>query len=181
MAALSRSQVERQTKTTDGRALILFHTGWSPFSNFHSSPFIIENQKYNTVEQFYQVQKAKTFGDTKAVIEMLRLRSPRRCKERGRSIENFDSAQWSQAAPDVMQRGVREKFMQNEQLRSHLLATKDAILAEATEFDTFWATGLNIEDEGNCDVDNWPGRNMLGSIIMGVRDIIAGVVPGQKS
>lgn len=172
MAALTPQQVQTEVTAVDGQTLLLFHTGWSPFSNFHTSPFVIDKQRYATVEQFYQVQKAKHFGDAQAVIEILKTRSPRRCKDLGRRIQNFDAVEWSRIAPEFMLQGVKEKFLQSSALRKQLLETKGKILAEATEFDTYWATGLNIEDPANGDMENWPGRNMLGKIIMQVRDMI---------
>lgn len=172
MTALTLQQYERKLETLDGQKLILFHTGWSPFSNFYSSPFVIDGQRYNTVEQFYQVQKAKHFGDTKAVIDMLKVRSPRRCKDIGRRIQNFDSAEWSNIAADILLQGVKEKFLQNAALRKALTGTEGSILAEATEFDCYWATGLNIEDEANADIAHWPGKNMLGNVLMNVRDMM---------
>ena len=122
------------------------------------------------VEQYYQVQKAKYFGDATTVIAMLKTRSPRKCKVLANNIQAFERSEWAKVAEDIMYTGVREKFMQNTELRKILMETKGKILAEATQFDNFWANGLHILDVANCDVDNWPGRNTMGRILMKVRD-----------
>ena len=59
----------------------------------------------------------------------------------------------------VMREAVRAKFTQHEDLRELLLSTGDAKLVEHTEDDAFWGDG----GDGR-------GQNMLGRILMGVRD-----------
>lgn len=174
MAAFRPEQIERRIKSLDGRDVLLFHTGWSVFSNFYTAPFTIEGQRYNTVEQYYQVQKAKYFGDSNTVIAMLKVRSPRRCKELGKSVANFDKAQWATVAEGIMFTGVQEKFLQNAAARKALTNTKGVLLAEATQYDGYWANGLSIDDDASGDVANWPGRNTLGQILMKIRDGLFG-------
>lgn len=62
--------------------------------------------------------------------------------------------------------------MQNERIREKLLATGEMLLAKASEYDTFWTTGLNIDDNDNADPKKWRGENALGRILMEVRDKI---------
>ena len=170
MAAMRPEQIERKTTTTDGKPCLLFHTGWSTFSNFYTAPFTVDGQRYSTVEQYYQVQKAKYFGDSSTVIAMLKVRSPRRCKELGKNIVGFNKADWATVAEGVMFTGVQEKFLQNANARKVLTDTKGMLLAEATQYDNYWANGLAIDDEDNADVGQWPGRNTLGRILMKIRD-----------
>jgi ribA/ribD-fused uncharacterized protein len=170
--ALQPEQIERRIVTAGGDDVLLFHTGWSVFSNFYSSPFTIDGQRYANVEQYYQVQKAKRFADANSVIEILKVRSPRKCKEIGRNIANFNLNEWLQVADGVMLQGVKEKFLQNVSAREQLKATGTAILAEATRFDKYWAIGLDIGDFNTADIGNWPGSNKLGYILMNVRSMM---------
>jgi len=163
---------ERNLKAEDGTDLVLFHTGWSTFSNFHPMPMTINGQKYRSVEQYYQVAKAKRFGDVNRVIEILNSRSPRKCKELGKHVQGFDMEVWKKEARSVMKTGLLEKFLQNGSARQKLKDTGRAIIAEATKYDQFWATGLDISDDANAKRDSWPGRNVLGELLMEVRDMI---------
>ena len=36
--------------------------------------------------------------------------------------------------------------------------------------DTYWGTGLNIAQTNKCLSDYWPGQNVLGQILMELRD-----------
>ena len=60
---------------------------------------------------------------------------------------------------DVMRRAVLAKFTQHQELRELLLETGDRKIIEHTANDSYWGDG-----------DNGTGRNMLGIILMEVRD-----------
>lgn len=52
-----------------------------------------------------------------------------------------------------------------------LLETGDAILIEASPFDTVWGVGLAVPTSScGVDLDNCPGQNLLGKALMEVRD-----------
>lgn len=150
--------------------MVLFHTGFCPLSTFFYSPFEYNGQRYNHLEQFYQVQKAKTFGDADCVIELLKCRSPRRCKELGSTIKGYDADKWAALAEKILYAGALERFMQNAVARRYLKETGDALIGEATRFDSYWAIGMDIDDPDIDDIDNWPGQNLYGRILVKVRD-----------
>lgn len=58
-----------------------------------------------------------------------------------------------------MYRAVLAKFTQHDRLRRMLLSTGEALLVEQTANDSYWADG----GDGS-------GKNMLGQILMQVRD-----------
>ena len=51
-----------------------------------------------------------------------------------------------------------------------LLGTGDAILAECSPTDKKWGIGIDIKDPSRMDISKWDGKNMLGRILMEVRD-----------
>ena len=66
---------------------------------------------------------------------------------------------WEQVKDDIMYEVVRAKFIQHPILAQQLLDTRDAELIEGNNWgDTYW---------GVC---NGYGKNMLGRILMRVRD-----------
>ena len=64
---------------------------------------------------------------------------------------------------EVMLRAVLAKFTQHAGLRDTLLATGDAMLVEHTRNDSYWGDG----GDGR-------GRNMLGQILVNVREELRG-------
>jgi ribA/ribD-fused uncharacterized protein len=51
-----------------------------------------------------------------------------------------------------------------------LLQTYPKILAEASPFDTKWGIGLAADHSDSCNMQKWKGRNLLGEVLMEVRD-----------
>lgn len=60
-----------------------------------------------------------------------------------------------------MRTAVRAKFEQHASLRNELLATADATIVEHTTNDAYWG-----------DAGDGSGRNMLGIILMEIREEI---------
>ena len=70
---------------------------------------------------------------------------------------------WDSVKVSVMTEAVLAKFSQHEDLRALLLATGDAMLIEHTDNDDYWGDG----GDGS-------GKNMLGRILMRVREQLRG-------
>ena len=58
----------------------------NPFSNFHPSPFSLNNITYNTSEHFIQSEKAKHYGDTKMELAILSCETALEAKKMGHQI-----------------------------------------------------------------------------------------------
>jgi len=123
-------------------------------SNFWPAKVHYEGMEYNSVEHAYQA--AKTL-DKQARLRIRNLRKPGEAKREGQKVEM--RGDWEQVKVNVMYFLVREKFSRNSRLKDQLLATKDQYLEETNHWgDTFW---------GVC---KGRGQNMLGQILMEVRD-----------
>ena len=90
-------------------------------------------------------------------------------KALGRQVRGYDNTVWNGIRQIVVYEGLLAKFGQNLELKQMLLATGDALLAEAEEYDSIWGIGLSMEDERNQNPDAWEGQNMLGFALMQVR------------
>jgi len=62
------------------------------------------------------------------------------------------------------------QFSQNPQLKSILLSTAGRVLAEASPSDTKWGIGLSEDHPDAKRRKLWRGRNLLGQVLMEVRD-----------
>ena len=168
--AVPYAHVER-TIDIGSRQMIIFNTGHSVFSNYYLSPIqTAPGRVYRTAEHFYQTWKAAYFDDREKWEAILAEPRPGKARHLSRSIKNFDKDVWKVVAPIVMQQVVLLKFQQNQQAREKLLQTGDAMLVAATEFDHFWASGLDIMNDSHKDIQAWRGTNVLGSILMDVRE-----------
>ena len=149
------------------------------FSNFYVSPIKINGKKFNTVEHYFQYKK---FDDPWYQEQIYKQNTPGKVKflssqQKGarfpwmrslyeivkesikRGIKPIEN--WDRIRNFVMIEGVVAKFTQNPRLMKELLATKGKILREASLRNYYWGIGKNQD-----------GVNMLGKILMCLRDIV---------
>jgi ribA/ribD-fused uncharacterized protein len=127
------------------------------FSNFAKAPIEVEDKIWRTSEHYFQAQK---FPDSPEYQERIRTTpSPMVAARLGRSRSVPIRKDWESAKDDIMREAVRMKFSQNADMLKLLLSTGDALLVEHTKNDRYWGDG----GDGR-------GRNMLGKILMEIRD-----------
>lgn len=139
-------------------------------SNWYLSDFEVDGISYSSMEQYMMYQKAKYFKDECMMDEILATDDVSRIKKLGRQVSNFNTTHWNGIRQIVVYRGAYEKFNQNPDLRQKLKSTGDAILAECARSDRIWAIGLPIDDEDRFDISKWKGQNLLGYVLMMVRE-----------
>lgn len=142
-------------------------------SQWYPCQFEVDGVTYTSAEQYMMAEKARLFGDEKIRAEILRTSDPRKCKALGRKVKNFDKAVWDKRKENIVRNGNFEKFMQNSALRSFLLSTGDKVLVEASPTDRVWGIGLGKNNPDALDPKKWRGQNLLGFILMAVRNEMA--------
>ena len=115
-------------------------------------------------------KKAERFGDIKTMDRILKARTPKECKALGREVSPFDGVVWDAERYEIMKAGNREKFLQHPDLREKLLATGNAILAEASPLDGIWGIKLSADAAEDVDPSRWPGMNLQGKLLMELRE-----------
>lgn len=128
------------------------------FSNFAPYPIELDGKIWPTSEHYFQAQK---FAGTPHAEEIRRERSPMIAARLGRKRSWPLRPDWELVKDDLMRRAVRAKISQHPELREILLGTGDALLVEHTRNDAYWGDG-----------GDGTGRNMLGRILMEVRDAL---------
>lgn len=122
-------------------------------SNFHYVTVKMFGEEYRTTEHAYQAAKHL---DPEFRAEIARYDLPRDAMKAGRSRP--PRPDWDMIKVEVMYYINLQKFLQ-EPLRTMLIETGDAYLEETNTWeDTFW---------GVC---NGQGQNMLGEVLMLIRD-----------
>ena len=153
--------------------IICFHLVDEPngyLSNWYPAPFTLDGHRFTSVEQYMMYRKAITFGDTETAQAILSTDNVGKIKALGRSVLGYSDTVWNGIRQIVVYRALLEKFRQNPDLKSQLLATHPHTLAECALQDKIWGIGMTMHDEYRFEPDLWPGQNLLGFTLMMVRD-----------
>lgn len=126
------------------------------FSNFAHYGFELDGKWWMTSEHYFQAQK---FYGTEYVEIIRLLDNPMKAAKMGRNRNLPLREDWEEVKDDVMRKAVYAKFSQNIELKNILLDTDSEYIVENTSNDYYWGCGTNGS-----------GKNMLGIILMEIRD-----------
>jgi ribA/ribD-fused uncharacterized protein len=139
-------------------------------SNMYEAKIQVDGITFPTVEHYFQWSKAKKFGDADIQNKILKTESPKSAKAYGKKVKPFDGEIWGEMAVSVMKTAVKAKFMQHPDLLDKLRKTGTKLLAEADPRGKFWGIGTSADTSKAKDSSRWPGKNMMGKILMELRD-----------
>lgn len=144
----------------------------SCFSQWWSSPFIVDGIKYTTAEHWMMAKKALLFDDKEVYDKILLAKSPAEAKELGRQVRNFEDSMWNEKRFKIVVDGCLQKFTHHQDLKQFLLNTKDRVLVEASPIDRIWGIGLTADSDKAENPKQWNGLNLLGFALMEARDLL---------
>lgn len=128
------------------------------FSNFSAHGFVLDELYWQTSEHYFQAQK---FVGTPYLEKIRQLKTPKDAANLGRDRSLPLRSDWEQVKDEVMRRAVLQKFSTHAEIRDILLATGNESIVENSPFDYYWGCGKD-----------GTGKNMLGQILMEVREIL---------
>ncbi len=129
---------------------------YGEFSNFAAYPIKLKGKKWPTSEHYFQAMKFESTKDQKDILDAKTpMEAARKVRDRKRKLKRS----WESMKDNVMREAVLAKFSQHNDLKELLLSTGDAKLIEHTENDDYWGDG-----------GNGKGKNMLGRILMSIRE-----------
>ena len=138
-----------------------FRGEYAFLSNFSAAPVTFDNRIWPTVEHAFQA--AKVDKDTADKIYFST--NPSVAKRLGRT--GTMRADWDTVREDIMLACLRSKFLDNPVMKQKLLATGDEELVEGNFWhDNYWG----VCECPKCQEKNITGGNMLGKLLMQVRD-----------
>ena len=139
-------------------------------SQWWLADFVVAGITYRSTEHWMMAEKARLFGDEKILVAILAAQSPAEAKKLGREIQDFEPEIWEARKVEIVLAGNRHKFGQHRNLADFLLSTNDRVLVEASPVDTIWGIGLSADAADAENPDRWQGPNLLGFVLMEVRD-----------
>lgn len=142
------------------------------FSQWWSSPFVVDGNRYASAEHWMMAEKARIFHAPDIREKILKARSPGAAKALGREVPKFDASVWDAKKYDIVVQGNFHKFDQNSDLCDFLKGTKNRVLVEASPVDKIWGVGLAQDNPFIEQPSKWRGQNLLGFALMSVRDVL---------
>lgn len=157
---------------------VLFWGEWP--SNWYKTEFetevMIDGKKekktfYNS-EQYFMFIKAVVFGDYETANKILATKDPKKAKQLGREVKNYDDEVWSRMRYKVMVDANKAKYGQNEELKKLILSDelKGKGFVEASPIDGIWGIKLGENDPLADDEKHWKGQNLLGKALDETRE-----------
>lgn len=141
-------------------------------SNWYLSEFCIENIMFSSMEQYMMYKKATVFHDEIIAREILEQDNVVEIKKLGRSVSGYNDNYWNGVRQIIVYNGLKEKFSQDMELKSRLLGTGQAIIAECAVRDRIWEIGWSMKAPERLEPEKWKGYNLLGYTLMMVREHI---------
>ncbi|MBB4861207.1 ribA/ribD-fused uncharacterized protein [Pseudomonas nitritireducens] len=148
-----------------------FFTADDPFSNWYKRDFYVRDVKFPNGECAMMYSKAMLFGDKEVAAKILAAKTAKEQKALGRTCK-FDQAIWDARCVPMMTAILYHKFTQHKDLETLLLSTAGTELVEASPYDKIWGIGLSEDDPRSLDKSQWRGKNLLGQVLMNVRQRI---------
>lgn len=145
----------------------------SCLSQWYEAEFRVGEDRYATAEHYMMAEKARLFGDGRALGEILAAATPAEAKRLGRTVRGFDASRWAERRSAVVILGNVQKFSQHAELRAFLLGCGSVVFVEASPRDRIWGIGLGRANPAAADPFSWRGLNLLGFALSAVAEQLA--------
>ena len=146
-----------------------FLSNWIP----NDLSILYDGYIFSNSEQLFMYMKAKFFGDDPIAVRIVTLgQDPKTAKDYGRQVRNYNNSKWAGVREKMMYNAILLKFKSDIKLKKQLIDTGDRILVEGTPFDPIWGVKIKWSDDRILDEKNWRGQNLLGKVLMEVRNIL---------
>jgi ribA/ribD-fused uncharacterized protein len=132
---------------------------WKDFSNLAPYPIELEGKIWQSSEHYYQFKRFEKI-DPEYAERIRNAPTPKDAKILSVRNNNRPS-DWREINVDLLKTAVKKKFESYPELERLLLSTGDEELIEANSKDYFWGEGKDRT-----------GRNMMGHILMDVREYL---------
>ena len=144
----------------------------SPYSNFHWSPFTIDDVNFVCSEQFITASLAKLFDQDDVYVEVMATCDPYLMKKLAYKVKecnDYDATKWESEIPNIAYKASSAKYTQNTYFGQCLLDTDNKLLAEAST-EKPWGCGMKLDNAILKDSTKWTTVGIMGEVLMKVRE-----------
>ena len=135
---------------------------WGIFGNFAHTPIIIDEVMFKTSEQLFQLMK---FKDKEPVLAVYNANNPKMTTKHWEKTHR--RSDWGQMVVDAMKFCLTKKFEQSEDFRAELERSRGKFIVEdQTSFTKKTPDTWGVKQQS----DNFVGPNLLGRLLMELRD-----------
>ena len=135
---------------------------WGIFGNFARTPIVIDEVMFKTSEQLFQLMK---FKDKEPVLAVYNANNPKMTTKHWEKTHR--RSDWGQMVVDAMKFCLTKKFEQSEDFRAELERSRGKFIVEdQTSFTKKTPDTWGVKQHG----DNFEGPNLLGRLLMELRD-----------
>ena len=155
--------------TNSDDSTLVFFTRFSHFSNHRITPFSYKGERYNCMEKFITVARARLAKNREMEERAWKTHYPPELKGllHIMSKDGLES-RWETEVEETVLPALIEKFRQHPQLLKALLDTGKKTLGEASASE-LWGTGVGLGQKDTLNIQKWTGRNFLGKMLARVR------------
>lgn len=157
-------------RTRRFRDKIGFLSKYSYLSNFFPAQVVINGLQFDSSEHAYQYTKAVICERDDVAKSIRDCTEAKKAKKFGDKLDTTDD--WEGVKVEMMRCILTAKFMQNRDLKRKLCETKDSHLMECST-NMFWGTGWKLDSPKWTKSHRYPGKNILGMLLMEVRESIS--------
>lgn len=148
---------------------IVFFSKYSVLSNHHHSPFVLQEEEFQNMEQYLATKKARLSGREDLIQRASQASDPKIAKAILHSLREDHVAEWDQQVEQITVEGLRAKFSQNHHMLSFLKGTNQLQIGEASS-NPRWGIGFDLDHTDVLNTTKWtPSGNLLGNSLMRIR------------
>ena len=150
---------------------LVFFTRFSLFSNHRITPFSFKGERFNCMEKYIAVTRARFAKNEEMEVRTWRTHYPPELKGllHIMSTDGMES-KWEETVEEAVFPAFVEKFRQHPQLIKGLLDTGTRTLGEASP-SGFWGTGIALGKKDTLNIRMWSGHNLMGKMLTKMRDL----------
>lgn len=138
----------------------------SYLSNFYLCPVTVDGYTFSSAEHAIQYKRSIVCGREDVGIDIKQQLNPADAKALGETLK-FNK-KWDQAKIGLVRCIVKQKFVENNNLKLKLLNTTGYTLEEAS-FDRYWGTGVPVYSRDFVKGVH-TGKNIMGRLLEEIRD-----------
>lgn len=141
----------------------------SPLSNMHEAKVEYDGLEFRSAEHAYQYNKAIKCRRPEIAASIANDKNPFGAKRLGRQVQTDDAWEIKGVGKRTMAEVLLCKFQQNPHCKKALMETGNITIAESNPYDLLWGTGLTPDQTARTHPDRWPGKNLMGNMLMRLR------------